>query len=209
MICLYWILKETSLSIHYFLAENSIKVYRTRKIFSGNSWFSFFVIICSSPYLPLKPSDNFGKSCLGIICAIKDRNREKNFGILSSCTFDLNNPLDDAGTTLLHTAAKWGDLELSKELLMKGANVSIKNSLGETPLHIVARQQLKGHHEKRTHNRSPNYEIIRLMLHYNADIHMNDSSNKTLKDIFMENKDDRFKTLILTNQFNTSSKMII
>lgn len=136
-------------------------------------------------------------------------NRENILGILSRCSFDLNKPLDNAGTTLLHTAAKWEDLELSKALLMKEANMSTKNSLGETPLHIVAMQQLRGYDENRTHEGSQRFEVIRLMLHYNADIHMKDSSNKTLKDISMENIDDRFKTLIVTNEANTFSKIII
>ena len=157
---------------------------------------------------PFLTCNSFGTSCLDIKCAIKDRNRESIFGILSHCTFDLNKPLDDDGTTLLHTAAKWEDLELSKTLLMKGANVSAKNSLGETPLHIVSRQQLKGD-EKRTHKESQSYEVIRLMLHYDADRHIKNNSNKNIKDMVMESIDDRFKKLILINEHNTLSKMTI
>ena len=82
------------------------------------------------------------------------------------------------------------------------------NTLGETPLHIVVRQQLKRNDEKSMHNKNQMYLVIRLLLHYDADIYIRNSNNQTVKDICMENRDDYLRRLISINESNTSSKMI-
>ena len=120
----------------------------------------------------------------------------------------MNRPLDDDKTTLLHKAAEWEDLGICEVLLKRGANVNMTNSLGETPLHIVAREQLKKNDEKRMHSKNQMYILIRLLLHYGADIFIKDSKNQTVKGISMENRDNYLRKLISINESNTSSKMI-
>ena len=80
----------------------------------------------------------------------------------------------------------------------------MKNDLGETPLHIVARQ-LQRNNEKQIHNKM---YLMKLLLHYDADIHIKNNINQTVKDMFMENGDDYLRKLISTNESNNSSKMI-
>ena len=120
----------------------------------------------------------------------------------------MNKPLDEDKRTLLHKAADWQDLRICEKLLRKGANVNMKNGLGETPLHIVARQQIKRNNENRIDNKNRMYQVIRLLLHYDADIHIKNNKNQTVTDIFTENGDDYLIKLISTNESNTSSKII-
>ena len=82
------------------------------------------------------------------------------------------------------------------------------NTLGETPLHIVTRQQLKRNDEKSMHNKNQMYLVIRLLLQYGADIYIKNSNNQTVKDMVMENRNDYLRKLISINESNTSSKMI-
>src|SRR4051812_36143741 len=42
------------------------------------------------------------------------------------------------GTTALHYAAHWGDLELTKRLLKAGADVNARNDYGSTPMQEAA-----------------------------------------------------------------------
>ena len=153
----------------------------------------------------IKFSDHNVLSCLGLL---RDPVRGSILSYILRCTHDLNKILDKDKATLLHKAPEWEDLGICQELLKKRANVNMTNILGETPLHIVARQQLKRNDEKSMHNKSQMYLVIRLLLHYGADIYIKNSNNQTVKDMFMENRDDYLKKLISINESNTSSKMI-
>ena len=44
------------------------------------------------------------------------------------------------------------------------------------------------------------------MLHYDADIHIKNNNDESVKDIYMGHKDDYLKEVILINESNTFSK---
>ena len=118
---------------------------------------------------------------LWLFSAVRVWNRKNILSILSSCICDFNKPLDEHRTTLLHKAAQWEDLGICEVLLQKRASFNIRNGVGEAPLHIVARQQLKGNNYKRTSNKNQMCSLVRSMLYYDADIHIKNSNNRTVK----------------------------
>ena len=117
------------------------------------------------------------------INAVKVWNRDNILSILSHSVYDINKPLDEQKTTLLHEAAKWNDVTICEVLLKKAANVNVRNSFGETPLHIVATQQINEIAEIRTQLRLA--KMLHLMLHYDADIHIKNNNDESVKDIYI------------------------
>ena len=87
---------------------------------------------------------------LDLINAVKVWNRDNILNFLSHSVYDINKPLDEQKTTLLHEAAKWNDATTYEVLLKKAVNVNVRNSFGETPLHILATKQLNEIAEIRT-----------------------------------------------------------
>ena len=141
---------------------------------------------------------------LDLLNAVKVWNRDNILSFLSHSVYDINKPLDEQKTTLLHEAAKWNDVTICEVLLKKAANVNVRNSFGETPLHIVATQQINEIAEIRTQLRLA--KMLHLMLHYDADIHIKNNNDESVKDIYMGHKDDYLKEVILINESNTFSK---
>ena len=45
------------------------------------------------------------------------------------------------GTNLFHLAAKYGDVKTAELQLKKGIDINVKNSAGETPLHIAVKNE--------------------------------------------------------------------
>lgn len=141
---------------------------------------------------------------LDLVNPVKVWSRDNILSILSHSVYDINKPLDEQKTTLLHEAAKWNDVTICEVLLKKAANVNVRNSFGETPLHIVATQQINEIAEIRTQLRLA--KMLHLMLHYDADIHIKNNNDESVKDIYMGHKDDYLKEVILINESSTFSK---
>ena len=120
---------------------------------------------------------------LDLINAVKVWNRDNILSFLSHSVYDINKPLDEKKTTLLHEAAKWNDATIYEVLLKKAVNVNVRNSFGETPLHILATKQLNEIAEIRTQLRWA--KMLHLMLHYDADKHIKNNNDESVKDIYI------------------------
>ena len=120
---------------------------------------------------------------LDLVNAVKVWSRDNILSILSHSVYDINKPLDEQKTTLLHEAAKWNDATIYEVLLKKAVNVNVRNSFGETPLHILATKQLNEIAEIRTQLRWA--KMLQLMLHYDADIHIKNNNDESVKDIYI------------------------
>ena len=59
----------------------------------------------------------------------------------------------------------------------------MRNSFGETPLHILATKQLNEIAEIRTQLRRA--KMLHLMLHYDADEHIKNNNDESVKDIYI------------------------
>ena len=67
-----------------------------------------------------------------------------------------------------------------------GADVNIKNYAGETPLHIAAEYEME--------------YIVKLLLHYNADILVTNNRNETAKNLTKNNWYPHVNNLIMVNE---------
>ena len=79
--------------------------------------------------------------------------------------------------------------KIVKFLLKMGADTNIKNSSGDTPLHIAARQEME--------------YITMLLLHYNADADVTNNRNETAMDLTKYNSYPHVKDLIMLNKFHS------
>ena len=75
--------------------------------------------------------------------------------------------------------------KIAKLLLKMGAYVNIKNHAGDTPLHIATRYEME--------------YIVKLLLHYNADIHVSNKRNETAMNSTKNNSYPHVKNLIMVN----------
>ena len=73
-----------------------------------------------------------------------------------------------------------------------GADVNLQNDDGETPLHITARYKID--------------YIVKLLLHYNADVFFKNKENKVALDLTEHNIYEHVKTLIRVNEVNCEGK---
>ena len=69
---------------------------------------------------------------LDLVNAVKVWSRDNILSILSHSVYDINKPLDEQKTTLLHEAAKWNDATIYEVLLKKAVNVNVRNSSSYT-----------------------------------------------------------------------------
>ena len=72
------------------------------------------------------------------------------------------------------------------------AVVNIKNFDGDTPLHIAARHEMDC--------------IVKLLLHYNADIHLRNNRNETAMNATKSNSYALVKKLIKVNEFYSEGR---
>lgn len=73
-----------------------------------------------------------------------------------------------------------------------GADVNLQNDDGETPLRITARYKID--------------YIVKLLLHYNADVFFKNKENKVALDLTEHNIYEHVKTLIRVNEVNCEGK---
>ena len=85
--------------------------------------------------------------------------------------------------------------KIVKLLLINGADVNIKNHIGETPLHIAARYEME--------------YIAKLLLHYNADIYIRNNRNETAINLTKSNLYPNVRTLISVNEFYFKGEYIL
>jgi len=76
------------------------------------------------------------------------------------------NTVNRAGKSCLHYACMKGDISLVKLLLQRGANVNLTTIIGRTPITYVCPGRIKSNY---------NFEIVKELLNYEADIHIQDS----------------------------------
>jgi len=92
--------------------------------------------------------------------------------------------------TVLHLAAKFGILSLSKCLLEDGASPNAKNGFGETPLHKAARI---GH-----------TEVVKLLLTKNADANLQDYLEESALHIAVTKEHTEMVKLLLSSNANAN-----
>lgn len=73
-----------------------------------------------------------------------------------------------------------------------GADVNLQNDDGETPLHITSRYKID--------------YIVKLLLHYNADVFFKNKENKVALELTEQNIYEHVKTLIRVNEVNCEGK---
>ena len=73
-----------------------------------------------------------------------------------------------------------------------GADANMKNYMGETPLHIAAKYEME--------------YIVKLLLHYNADIHVRNNRNETAMNLAKKNLYPHEKKLIMANEFDSKGE---
>lgn len=120
---------------------------------------------------------------------------------------DLNQPIDESGTTFLHKAVEWRDVDICKELLQKGANVNMRNDLDETALFIVFREQQNSCPQEQAIERK--HQLVTLLLHYNSEIYIKNRYDQTVEDLAGADTDSYVKKLIKNNGINTNSKIFM
>lgn len=144
---------------------------------------------------------------LDIVEAFLTCNKETICSILLRCEMDLNQQIDGSGKTFLHKAVEWKDFDICKELLQKGANVNMRNNIGETALFIVFRDQQNPCTQEQT-NESKR-QLVKLLLHYNSEIDIKNRDDETVEDLAGAGTDSYVKELIGNNGTNTNSKTVM
>lgn len=120
---------------------------------------------------------------------------------------DLNQQIDGSGETFLHKAVEWKDFDICKELLQKGANVNMRNNIGETALFIVFRDQQNLCTQEQTIESK--HQLVTLLLHYNSETDIKNRHDETVKDLAGAGTDSYVKELIANNGTNTNSKTVM
>lgn len=85
------------------------------------------------------------------------------------------------GDTLLHFAARWGDVEAGKLLLGAGAEPNAAGEYGNTPLHDAVGQK--------------KYEFVRLLLAHGASREHRNDDGLTPVDLIRTSNDPRLKEI--------------
>jgi ankyrin repeat protein len=82
-------------------------------------------------------------------------------GVVANAKKEAINAKDDSGATALHEASYRGYADIAKYLLDKGADISVKNAPGLTPLHYAAMNYF---------SRYSNLDIVVMLIEKGADI---------------------------------------
>ena len=144
---------------------------------------------------------------LDILEAFVRCNKEAIHSILLQCEMDLNQPIDESGRTFLHKAVEWGDADICKELLQKGANVNVRNKVGETALFMVFREQENLCPQEQAIESK--HQLVILLLHYDSEIYIKNRYDETVEDLAGADTDSFVKKLITNNGINTNSKVVM
>lgn len=131
--------------------------------------------------------DSLGKTPLLLI--IPEENRFDIYKLLIEHNADINHK-DSFGDTILHTAAMTKINNDTLELLLNsGADVNIRNKSGNTALSTAVEHKL--------------INQIRLLVNHNADIHAENSLNKTPYINSLSESLELFKEIITTNNISS------
>lgn len=95
-----------------------------------------------------------------------------------------------SGLSALHHASLLGNIHIMKELINHGADVNVRNSEGETPLHMILRQ-------------TKNLEAAELLITHKADVDVNDNEEVSARKLISQFNNEKLKNLIEDN--NTDS----
>lgn len=110
---------------------------------------------------------------------------------LIQAKYDINTP-DYDGTTALHIATYYKQLEILELLLQNGANVNAKKYCATTGLHIATNQK--------------NYELVFLLLKYGADCNSRNTNGDTPLHIAARNECIEIASLLLSYKANCRIK---
>ena len=70
------------------------------------------------------------------------------------------NEQDKDGNTALHIAATHGDTQITRLLITQQADVSIRNNLGQTPMHVIANSAARDFSEAMARDSSETMEVL-------------------------------------------------
>lgn len=177
-------------------------------------WLSILVVLYIGPYIRAVRTRN--------VAYQEDINKIKY--LLQTNPEQLNEK-DENGETLLYKATKNSSKQIVRFLLVKGAEVNIKNSEGSTPLHIVTSAYIardlisKGadiyarDNEGKTplHRRVefpsvPEVQIIKELIKNGADINAKDNNGRTPLHLAHENSRAPYIKLLFENGANVNAK---
>lgn len=121
-----------------------------------------------------------------IINAIKDLQSTETILYLTKRYIQHIDDRDEKGWTSLHHCVNIGNFESCKCLLKNGANVNLKNNLGETPLHMSCRVYY-------------NTDFVELLLKHGADPNEKDNSGNIPLTIALTNNCSKNVNVLLKN----------
>ena len=107
-----------------------------------------------------------------------------------------NSVQDSSGSSALHEAVRYGNVDVIKALLDSGANVNAKDNLGKTPVMIISPKE-------------KSQEIYKLLISYRADLNEKDMFGDTvLHNAIMVNSDAETVSILTNNgaDINTRNK---
>ena len=107
--------------------------------------------------------------------------------------------INTRNAVIMHLKRKWPlsrcvdrYTKIVKFLLNKGADVSLQNYDGETPLHLAASYEMEC--------------IVKLLLHYNADVNITNKKDKAAVNTAKNNRYPHLKALLVANKVNSKDK---
>lgn len=120
----------------------------------------------------LERFEHFLVSGVGSVPILNVAFDQYNFRLLDmalAAGININTQLDQYGKTMLHFAAAMSDVDKVDYLLKNGANPKLKDSLGNTPLHLCMNKPLIYHPPK----------ILRMLLEYGANVNARNNRGTT------------------------------
>lgn len=139
---LHWAASFGSIMVIQLLLENGAEVNvrdiqgKTPLHLAVKSGFAKAVAILIGAGADINAQDKIGRTPLHLATRFKHTGI---FRLLLWKGVDLAIPDGRCRTTALHSAAKWGDETMVKMLLRKGADFTVRNKNGETPLLLAAK----------------------------------------------------------------------
>lgn len=141
-----------------------------------------FIIEQSDPWNQVETFEtmlNFGRPVYSnemlLLMTIQRRNRELSLALLTKRFVSVSQPRFQCNLTFLHLACQWGDVEVVRELLERGADVDVFDSELRTPLSMAV-----------TENHS---DVAMALMKEAADPHLRPSED-LLKELFSDEDDN-------------------